>query len=171
MSLARPAGCQGRGARAHLQGGTPGSPGRAPGVGRCVRRPRCQPRAGPGGRPGTLSGQRRGLCGGREEDRTARLRPGAGGRDRGAPPGLARRVGSRSLAGSQGGNQTLRVAGERVGGGAPFLITVISPSGRPELRVLRGAGWLGDGGFPEEILETVCGSIGAFWSPRASSAL
>lgn len=105
------------------------------------------------------------------EDRTARLRPGAGGRDRGAPPGLARRVGSRSLAGSQGGNQTLRVAGERVSGGAPFLITVISSSGRPELRVLRGAGWLGDGGFPEEILETVCGSIGAFWSPRVSSAL
>lgn len=48
---------------------------------------------------------------------------------------------------------------------APFLLLLLFPSGRSKLRVLRGAGWLGDGGFPEEILESVCGSSRSFLEP------
>lgn len=48
---------------------------------------------------------------------------------------------------------------------APFFLLLLSPSGRSKLRVLRGAGWLGDGGFPEESLESVCGSSRSFLEP------
>ena len=52
-----------------------------------------------------------------------------------------------------------------------FLLLLFSPRADQSRRSCAGQGWLGDGGFPEEILEPVCGSIGAFWSLRASSGL
>ena len=56
VSLARPAGCQGRRAGAHCSGGTSGSPGRPPGVCCCVRWPRCHPDGRARGREGHRGG-------------------------------------------------------------------------------------------------------------------
>lgn len=88
-----------------------------------------------------------------------------------ATPALPGVRGRAPCPGVQGGDHTLRAAGEEVGRGPLFYYCYFPLQPTKAAGPVRGQVWLGGGGFPEETLESVCVSTGAFWSPRAWSGL